>query len=499
MGLKELIKKQQEIINLAKTENRDLTEEEQREFDRLQGEIDALLKSMEENADNEPKTGEKSNEDSFDAKEYRTYVREVMKVCNTHNVADKIDEYLEKEMTVDEIKADILDNMAKNERQPINARVTQDEQDKFKEAATDALLIRSGDFEIEASNNEYRGYSLKELAVECLKKDGENVRSMDPVVIYETLTRQWYNPSTTFSAVLDNTIGKALVEGHKTAGTTFERFVKKGTLRDFKESRHEYLMGSAGRFLKVPENGELKHDVWEDKALPTRKLETYGRQFSLSRQMFINDDIGVVTSIPKQYAASAKRTQNEQVYRILFDNPTIYDGNKLFDKDKHGNVLKTGTGVTLEALQKMIMAMGNQKDEFGEPIMINVKGLIVPIGLAFDLRTILDSPTINTTGNTQAVNPLYSYRNLEVVEDPTLNALAGKNACPWFLFANSADTGFIQVDYLNGNETPLIRRSEKAGTLGFVWDIFLDWAISVRDYRGAIRNNGVALANPLDN
>lgn len=498
MGLKELIKKQQEIINLAKTENRDLTEDEQREFDRLQGEIDALLKTMEA-TDNELETGKKAAENHFNADGYKNYVREVMKVCNTHNAGGKIDEYLEKEMTIDEIKADILDNMAKNQNQPISARVLQDEQDKFREAATDALLIRSGDFEIESGNNEYRGYSLKELAIECLRRDGENERSMDPGVIYETLTRQWYNPSSTFSAVLDNTIGKALVEGYKTAGTTFERFVKKGTLRDFKESRHEYLMGSAGRFLKVPENGELKHDVWEDKALPTRKLETYGRQFSLSRQMFINDDIGVVTSIPKQYAASAKRTQNEQVYEILFNNPIIYDGNKLFDKDKHGNMLRNGTGVTLEALQKMIMAMGSQKDEFGEPIMIGVKGLIVPIGLAFDLKTILDSPTINTAGNTQAVNPLYSYRNLEVVEEPTLNALAGTKACPWFLYANSSDTGFIQVDYLNGNETPLIRRSEKAGTLGFVWDIFLDWAISVRDYRGAIRNNGVALTNPLEN
>ena len=35
---------------------------------------------------------------------------------------------------------------------------------------------------------------------------------------------------------------------------------------------------------------------------------------------------------------------------------------------------------------------------------------------------------------------------------------------------------------------------EKAGYLGFVWDIWLDWGITVMDYRGIVRNNGVAIA-----
>lgn len=497
MNLKALIKKQQEILNLAKIENRELTDDEQREFDSLQQQIDKALESMEKQ-ESEGSTAE-PEAPKFDAEKYRNYAKEVFKVCRQHNVEDKADEYLEKEMSISEIKADILDIQAKRDRQPINARVQFDELDKFREAATDALLVRSGDFDVEANNNEYRSYSLKEIAIECLKRDGENVRSLDGNSVFDLVSRQFYNPSSTFSVVLDNTIGKALVEGHKTAGTTFERFVKKGTLRDFKESRHEFLLGSAGEFLKVPENGELKHDVWEDKQLPTRQLGTYGRQFTLSRQMFINDDVGIVTSIPKQYAASAKRTQNKQVYDILFNNPTIYDGKKLFSRADHGNEMKTGTAVTADVLKLMIMALGNQKNEFGDAVMIRPQGLIVPFGYGFDIKTILDSPTINTAGNTQAVNPMYAYRNMEVIEDTTLNVLAGTKACPWFLFANKQDTSLLQIDYLNGNETPVVRRSEKAGTLGFIWDIFLDWGISVRDYRGAIRNNGIALTNPIEN
>ena len=35
---------------------------------------------------------------------------------------------------------------------------------------------------------------------------------------------------------------------------------------------------------------------------------------------------------------------------------------------------------------------------------------------------------------------------------------------------------------------------ESAGTLGFTWDIFLDWAISVLDFRGIYKNLGETIA-----
>ena len=68
---------------------------------------------------------------------------------------------------------------------------------------------------------------------------------------------------------------------------------------------------------------------------------------------------------------------------------------------------------------------------------------------------------------------------------------------PWFLIGATEDTDFIEVDYLNGQEVPTIRRSEKAGQLGFIWDMYLDWGISVMDFRGAVKNPGTTIASPL--
>lgn len=59
-----------------------------------------------------------------------------------------------------------------------------------------------------------------------------------------------------------------------------------------------------------------------------------------------------------------------QGYQILINNSNIYDGAALFGKE-HKNLLASGTGVTQEAMQTMIMALANQKDQFGESIIIN--------------------------------------------------------------------------------------------------------------------------------
>lgn len=122
-------------------------------------------------------------------------------------------------------------------------------------------------------------------------------------------------------------------------------------------------------------------------------------------------------------------------------------------------------------------AMSKKKDEFGQPIIVRPGKIIVPAGLDFDIYTLFNSPTIHTSGNTQAVNPLYQYRDLQIIADPTINALAGGfgNVMPWWMTANTTDSGFIEVDYLNGQEVPTIRRMETPGQLGFVWDIYLDW------------------------
>lgn len=524
MSREQMLARQAELLAQARAEKRALTENEQNEFDSLQRSIEAFDAATratdrpgtaddDDKVDGEEDDGVVDDDDddkkkrSLDdarqraARDERARIRTITEMCR--DLGMDPEQYVNSGASVDNVRAAIVEQMRANNA-PIRTGVRSGEsgEERFRRDVSDALLMRAGVHTENPSDGASRlvGMSLRQILIESEtlrgSGDGLNRASND-----ELFQRAFFNPESAFPAILDQTIEKAYKQGHKNVAVTFDRFTKKGSLSDFKTHDNYYIAGPVGEFLEVPESGELKHDVFRDDKLPTRKLKTYGRQFTLSRKAFIDDDIGLVTSLPARYAASARKTINKQVFEILVNNPAVYDGAKLFGKE-HKNQIKTGTGVTQDAVQAMILALATQTDQFGEAIIINPSKLVVPAGMKFDMYTLFNSPYIETKDNTQAVNPLYQYgASIEVIEDPTLNILGEKQsgkAIPWFLIGDANDTDFIEVDYLNGQEIPTIRRSETVGQLGFVWDIYLDWGISVMDFRGAVKNPGVTITSKLE-
>lgn len=496
MGKKErlqaIMAQQQALVDNAGMGKRDLNAEEQAQFDEYQRQIDELLRELNSVPEPEKKSADDAQTREMAIAAERQRTAEITAFCRDFE-ADPQD-FIKNGASVDEVRAAILEKLRKT-CAPVSVRMTQDENDKYRAAAVDALLMRAG-LPVEkpdAGAREMLGMSIRDLAIESLSRDGvSGVSRMSNDELYSDLSRQFYNPSAAFPSIMDQTLRKAYEAGYNQVKTTYALWTSRGVLTDFKTTQSNYLAGNAGEFLLVPENGELKHDLPKDTKLPVRKLQTYGRQFTMTRQAFIDDDIGFLTTIPARYAHSARTTINRQVYQILYDNPVIYDGVALFDTS-HGNVADAGTQVTAESLQAMMLKLQLQKDPFGNPVIIRPAYLLVPVGYGFTMYTLLNSPTLHTGGNTQAVNPLYNL-GLEVIEDPTLNALGGGGDLPWFLVADRGDAKSIQIDYLNGQEIPTIRRSERPGTLGFVWDIYLDWGITVVDYRGIVKNPGKPLS-----
>ena len=108
MGLAELIRRQQELLNAAKAAGRTLTEEEQAEFDDLQRQVDAILqKSEEETGGN----GRETESEGTRAEE-RQRCAEITSICREFDVADEdMKRYLNEGTAVDAVRAAILNNM----------------------------------------------------------------------------------------------------------------------------------------------------------------------------------------------------------------------------------------------------------------------------------------------------------------------------------------------------------------------------------------------------
>lgn len=278
MNRKQLIQRQQELLNTAKAAERELTAEEQAEFDEIQRQITAMDAGT--GSGEEPEVNPEAERAAAMTAE-RQRCAEITNLCREFNVsAENERSYIEQGVSVDGVRKAILDGM-KADGAPVSTRgraeVTSDAQDKFRAAAGDAIVMRSGiNIEKPAEGaRELMHMSLRDLAIECLSAEGQtglNRKSAEE--LFNLASRQFFNPTSAFPAILDNAINKAYVEGHKNVAVTFDQWTKKGTLKDFKTADNNYLAGPAGEFLEVPEGAELKHDVFEDKKRPTRKLKT---------------------------------------------------------------------------------------------------------------------------------------------------------------------------------------------------------------------------------
>lgn len=123
------IKRQQEITDGARAANRDLTDDETREFNNLQSEIDALRPQVEEEERQAAITAE------------RNRVAEINAICR--QVGMEPDNYIKDGSTVEAVRKAALDQMIQR-GQPSGVHVTQDEGDKVRAAAVDGLLMRAG-------------------------------------------------------------------------------------------------------------------------------------------------------------------------------------------------------------------------------------------------------------------------------------------------------------------------------------------------------------------
>lgn len=504
MNIQEMIARQQAIVNGARAAGRDLTAEEKAEFDGLQRQIDEAGTQGGEDPNGDARgTGNEGADPNEAARQAvvaeRQRVADITALCRqagmdpAQYIADGSDMNVVRQAAVEHLCA---------HGAPVGSRMTGDEADNFRAAAVDAMLMRAG---VEVQNpargaEEMRGYSLRDLAIECMARDGmgstTSLLRMSKDDLWNEACRQFFNPTAAFPAILDNAIRKNIVQMYQQIPTTFQLWTAKGSVTDFKPTKdHSYLAGGAGEFKRVGENGELKADTPKTDLLPQRQIDTWGRQFSMTRQAFINDDVGFITEVPGLYAMSAKRTINKQVYEILVKNPAIFDGVSLFD-NAHNNLIDTGAAPSIESLQAIMLKLLNQVDPFGDSIMVQPKYVIVPVGYGFKLSQILETALIDVTGiGSHTANALYQYRNqLQVIEEGALNTLAGSgSAIPWFVAGDKTYAKSLQVDYLNGQETPTIRRSEVPGRLGFVWDIWLDWGITAVDFRGIAKNPGVTI------
>ena len=392
-------------------------------------------------------------------------------------------QYISDGTTIDAMRGIVLEQL-QQQRGGVNAAnvdVVHDEEDKYRAAARDGLLMRMG-FGVDKPADgarEFMGMSLMDLIKDSGARAGNSgIYRMDQV----DAIRSAMVPDSAFLSIVDNTVGSVLSNAYQTASTTFQTWTGKGSNPNFKASKR-FRLSAAGEMVEIPQNGEFKNSELTDEGVETR-LSTYGKRFAFGRQAIINDDLGTIARAIQAQVRSCKRTINKKVYEALTGSGNIYDGKPLFHAS-HGNLGAAGA-LSITTVAELIKKMALQKDMSGqENLNISPRYLIVPVALQMSAYQLLHSTADPTASHAGVVNPLAN--RFEIICDGTLD---GISADGYYMAAAPADVDTIEVSYLNGKEEPTMESNVAFDRLGVEYRIYHDFAVSVLDYRGLAKNAG---------
>jgi len=313
-----------------------------------------------------------------------------------------------------------------------------------------------------------------------LLSNAENV----PAHLHEYRIREALTTSD-FPLLFGDVLDRQVLAAYKAVDPVWKAFVKMSTVKDFKVSDRYAITGGDQLLALVAEKGEYLASE-RDEARYHLSVDKYGRQFDISWEALINDDMGALKDTPERFARAAVRTEHR-----VTDNIWVYDttaalhtvGGALYSTNA-AETNQVGALLNIASLEAGLEFMAGLRDANGEPIMNRAKYLVVPPALEMTGRQILTSATkMWLTGTTDlAAAPSVPYPTTNVVSqmgltlivDPYIPVVATAKGFPnsgntgWYLFADPKDIAAVEVAHLSGHERPEIcmKASDKVNVGG---------------------------------
>jgi hypothetical protein len=255
-----------------------------------------------------------------------------------------------------------------------------------------------------------------------------------------------------FPYLFGDVLDRQVLASYKAVEPVWKPFVKMSTVRDFRTAYRFAITGGDQYLAEVAEKGEYPASE-RTEAKYDLAVKKYGRQFDISWETLINDDLGALKDTPERFARAAVRTEHRLVTNAYARNAVLYVAAR-----------NVGAGaLTIANLEIGVAAMMAFQDANNEPIMNRPKFLVVPPGLEMTARQILTSTVKQWTEGAVGVPVAYPTTNvisqmgLQLIVDPYLAIYGGADlATQWYLFADPRDIAALETAHLSGHERPEI-------------------------------------------
>lgn len=369
------------------------------------------------------------------------------------------------------INRELLEILGKRNKPVPSARydVGEDRSKEMRGVYADAILMRHGVNVAKPHDgaDRLRHMSMRNMAIDMLSRAGvSNAYTMDDTELFKRAMTTGSLPG-----VLQDVVKYTIKDGYDAANTTYQEWAHIDSLSDFRPANIVEIGAEAEPKL-IPENGEFT-DMKLSESKENVRLETYGRSYSYTRQAFINDDMRVLTEIPRIISGRMVAYINAQAYKALAG--AAYSA---------GNTGTAGT-ISVTSLAEAMEKLRKAKDKKGNFLRVMPKYLIVPVAQAVTAAQLLHSAADPNGAHSGVNNPFANA--FEIISDPELDA---QSPDAWYLAAAPRYGYGVQVNFLNGNQTPIVESQVSFDTLGWKYRIYHDFGVKALSTLGIVKNAG---------
>jgi len=264
-----------------------------------------------------------------------------------------------------------------------------------------------------------------------------------------------------FPYLFGDVLDRQVLASYKAVEPTWKQFVRTGKVRRIYPQVGGYrfaITGGDQYLAEVPEKGEYLASE-RNELRDAVYVKKYGRQFDISWEAIINDDLGALQDTPERFGRAAIRTEHRLVTAAYANDLGTHAAGNLYENA----VNAANLALNIANLETAYAAMAALTDANGEPIVNMPKFLVVPPSLELTARQILTSAQKMWSEGAAGTPTAYPIANvisqvgLVLVVDPYLAVInAATYPKSWYLFADPKDIAAIEVDYLSGHERPEI-------------------------------------------
>lgn len=426
-----------------------------------------------------------------------TRAADVVALCQRHGASDLAEGLLRQNATIDQARAAILDRMDAQDQQrrggsTVSVQTVRDEHETRMRGMQEAILSRMDPrTALTDLGRQYRGMSLVEMAREALEGLGVSTRGLARNEIASrafSVRAGGYHTTADFPSLLGGVGARRLRAAYEAAPSTFQLWARRAAnLQDFRIT-NVLAVGGAPELKKLNEAGEYTYGTISEDATGYRAF-SYGRAIGLTRQMFVNDDLGAFDRLLQRFGEAARRLENRLVYDQITGNPTMQDGTALFHAS-HGNLLTTGSALSLDNMGKARAAMRKQKDLDGKTVLnLAPAYMLVPS----DLEQLAYQYTSGNYVPAKAsdVNEFRAGGRtaVEPIVEPLLDEVS---TTAWYMAASSGQIDTVEYAYVDGSEGVRTETFASEDIDGVKVRATLDFAAKVIDWKGLQKANGTA-------